>query len=146
MRGNPAFVIWCAAVVVLLVKMHLNSLGQLLSRMRTQVWGSPEDAQRFGKPGATAGVDTGLGDRAARCWRNDLENIPMFLILGLAYVLAGAPATWAGAAFGAFTLARIGHTVFYLRAMQPWRTIAYHLGNAAQVVVIAHLVVLLSQG
>ena len=40
-----------------------------------------------------------------------------------------------------FTVARILHTIFYLNAMQPWRTIAYTVGAIAMLALIIHLFV-----
>lgn len=68
--------------------------------------------------------------RASRAWANDLENIPMFFVLGglcVALGTAGAPTAWL---FGGFTLARMVHTLMYLAGWQPWRTLAYGLGVA----------------
>ena len=40
-----------------------------------------------------------------------------------------------------FTVARILHTLFYLNAMQPWRTIAYTVGALTSFALIIHLFV-----
>jgi uncharacterized MAPEG superfamily protein len=43
----------------------------------------------------------------------------------LVYVLAGGRAAIAAPIFTIFIVARIAHSIVYLRAMQPWRTIAF---------------------
>jgi len=75
-------------------------------------------------------------------WRNDLENIPIFLFLGLIYVLAGGPAGPAAIYFTVFTVARILHTITYLRGMQPWRTISYTVGGLATLALAIHVLIL----
>ena len=66
--------------------------------------------------------------RAAAAWRNDLENIPIFLFLGLIYVTLGCWPEGAYIYFSIFVVARILHTIAYLRGLQPARTIFYALG------------------
>lgn len=144
LREQPAFVYWGATVAALLVKMHLVSLAQLVHRLRTQNWRVPEDARLFGRAGATADPPEGLGRRADNAWRNDLENIPGFLLLGLVFVLAGGPAGWAATWFGTFTVARVAHTIAYLAARQPYRTIAFQVGMLAMTGLLIHVVLLLA--
>jgi uncharacterized MAPEG superfamily protein len=143
LREQPAFVAWAVTAIVLVAKMHLISLAQVVYRVRTNNWRVAEDAAKFGKSGATAVADTGVGERANNAWRNDLENIPGFLILGLAYVLAGAPSAWAIGLFATFVAGRFAHTLFYLAQRQPHRTLSYYVGQIAQVGVVVHLIVLL---
>lgn len=54
--------------------------------------------------------------------------IPAFFAVGLIYVLAGATARGAAAYVWVFTLARMAHTAFYMRNLQPWRAIAFGVG------------------
>ena len=49
-----------------------------------------------------------------RAHLNDLENIPLFWILGLLFVLTNPSSLVASICFRTFTIARIAHTVFYL--------------------------------
>ena len=63
-------------------------------------------------------------------WRNDLENIPIFLFLGLIYVTLGCWPEGAFMYFTIFIIARILHTIAYLNGMQPWRTIFFTFGMA----------------
>ena len=66
--------------------------------------------------------------RAARAWLNDLENIPIFLALGVAYVWVDAAPGMAVWLLLVFTTACYLHTLFYLCGIQPWRTVAYAVG------------------
>jgi len=79
--------------------------------------------------------------RAARAWRNDLENIPIFLILAWIYVAAGLSSTALTVYCAVFAVARILHTIFYLKAIQPWRTIVFTIGSVAMLALIIHLFV-----
>jgi uncharacterized MAPEG superfamily protein len=84
--------------------------------------------------------------RAQQVWLNDLENIPIFIALGLIWLWLGAPAQVAPALFVAFTAARILHTVFYLARLQPWRTLAYTAGLVVLVWMCAAILRLIPAG
>jgi glutathione S-transferase len=136
-----AFRWWLVSLVVLFFKMYANSLVQGVTRSRADAFAWPEDARVFGRGAGPAERDPEMVERASRCWRNDLENIPMYLFLGLGFVLAGGPPWWAALYFTAFTVARVAHTFFYLRGMQPHRTIAYAIGLLVCVALSVHLVI-----
>jgi microsomal prostaglandin-E synthase 1 len=63
--------------------------------------------------------------RILRAHRNAEATIYLFLLLGMVYVLAGGRVGIAVPIFMVFIAARIAHSIVYLRAMQPWRTIAF---------------------
>jgi glutathione S-transferase len=110
-------------VVALFLKMFGLSVYQGLHRIGKRTF---DDAAVFNKP--PAAEELPQVQRAAKAWLNDLENIPIFIGLGTAYVLTGASpgaATWL---FSTFTIARILHTLMYLLCLQPWRTITYAVG------------------
>ena len=69
--------------------------------------------------------------RCRRAHRNDLENIPTFLVLALVAVLVGVPTAGLWICFGAFVVARVAHSIFYLSATQPWRSRSYGIGLLA---------------
>ncbi len=71
-----------------------------------------------------------LPTRALRIQRNDLENIPAFWVIALLYVLSGASAFGTVIYCWTFTLARIAHTLVYIRHIQPARTIFWFIGVA----------------
>jgi uncharacterized MAPEG superfamily protein len=75
--------------------------------------------------------------RIKRLHLNDLENIPIFLVLGLLFVIMGGSQEGAQAYFYTFVIARILHTVVYLAGLQPWRTLTW----AVQVLVMIGLAV-----
>ena len=56
---------------------------------------------------------------------------------GLVYILAGGRAGVAIPIFTVFVVARITHSIVYLRAMQPWRTIAFAASLLAIIALMA---------
>lgn len=112
--------------VLLVWKLMLASNITSGIRMSRKVFANPEDyvAQRMSP--STQG-DAAV-DRSRRAHQNDLENILPFMPLSLLYVLTSPPhALFASLSWG-FLAARVLYTVFYLRGMQPWRSIAFGVG------------------
>ncbi|SDO45112.1 MAPEG family protein [Vreelandella arcis] len=120
---------WYAlATVLLFFKMFAISAYQGVHRIGKLTFKTPEDAALAGQKAAKEELPQ--VQRAARAWLNDLENIPIFLALGVAYILVGASPGLAAWLFPVFTVARYLHTLFYLGGIQPWRTVAYLVGVA----------------
>ncbi len=140
---STAFTYWFICVALLWCKMFANSAVQAIFRVRHRHYPRADDAAFFGKGVEVQSEDLPIVQRASACWRNDLENIPIFLIIGLGFVLADGPAGAALLYFALFTVARIAHTILYLRPTQPWRNLAYQLGNLMTLVVIVHTLMLL---
>ncbi|MBF6571555.1 MAG: MAPEG family protein [Candidatus Binataceae bacterium] len=131
--------IYTITAIILAFKMVAISVAQGRARASTGIFVNPEDAASFG--GKQAPEDAPSVMRAARAWRNDLENIPIFLILAWIYVAAGLSAAAFTVYCVVFTVARIGHTVFYLNSIQPLRTIAFTVGALATLALIVHLLI-----
>jgi glutathione S-transferase len=131
--------LYALTAIVLAFKMSAISVVQGLARTSAKAFVNPEDAATFG--GTVVPQEVAMVQRASKAWMNDLENIPMFLILALVYAIAGLSATSFMVYCVVFTVARILHTIFYLNAMQPWRTIAFSVGALAMVALIIHLFV-----
>jgi uncharacterized MAPEG superfamily protein len=125
--------------VILFFKMFALSIVQALARTGAKSFPNPEDAKVFGAP-APATEELPIVKRAAAAWRNDLENIPIFLFLAMLYVTLGCWPEGAFIYFTIFALARILHTLAYLRAMQPARTISYAIGIAICVTLSVQIV------
>jgi len=131
--------LYALTTIVLALKMAAISVVQGRARTAANSFVNPEDAAMFGGtivPQEVAGVQ-----RAAKAWMNDLENIPIFLILALTYAIAGLSSTAFIVYCVVFTVARILHTIFYLSAVQPWRTIAYTVGALTSLALMIHLFV-----
>ncbi|NMF85257.1 MAPEG family protein [Nodosilinea sp. P-1105] len=138
----PILNLWLLCTIVLAVKMWANALVQAYARFRYRQFVNPEDAslvgQLIGKPRPPATQEHPLAQRAERCWRNDLENIPMFLLVALGYGLLGGSAGWGVVYLGTFAITRTAHTLFYLAGLQPWRFLAYLVGVGATGAIAIH--------
>jgi uncharacterized MAPEG superfamily protein len=123
---NPAFQAYAVCSAILAIKMLLTGNYTSAQRMRTKRFVNEEDAKAF-KGQANAQEHPAVA-HALRIQRNDLENIPLFFIIGLIYVLDGASASAAAVYCWTFTIARLLHWVAYLNHLQPWRAIFYFAG------------------
>ncbi|HEX5754240.1 MAG TPA: MAPEG family protein [Archangium sp.] len=123
----PGFRLYALCAVILVIKMFAVGIYTAMTRSRLKVAMNPEDAARFGaQVTATEHPDV---ERVLRAHRNDLENIPGFLILGLIAVLAGVPVLGLRICFIAYTAARVVYSVAYVKAMQPWRSMSFGIGT-----------------
>jgi uncharacterized MAPEG superfamily protein len=129
--------IYTITAIVLALKMAAISIVQGRARVSAGIFTNPEDAKAFG--GQQASAEAPMVERANKAWRNDLENIPIFLIIAWIYVAAGLSA-------GAFVIycivfmaARIIHTICYLNSIQPGRTVAFTAGALAALALMIHL-------
>ncbi|HUI26413.1 MAG TPA: MAPEG family protein [Candidatus Kryptonia bacterium] len=115
-------------VVYLILVLKMVAVGSYTSvfRIRRGHYATPED---FALQGLTppAAPDEDI-ERARRAHRNDLENILPFFGAAVFYALTQPSLAMARIYFWGFGIARILHTVFYLRRMQPHRTIAFTVG------------------
>lgn len=122
----PALPAFAWALFALFAKTSLTSVLQVVSRARAGVFPIPEDARLM--RGQNAPSEAPFVQRCANVWRNDTENLPLFLALALAYVLLGASAASAQWLFGAYVLIRYAHTAVFLLGLQPWRALLYLSG------------------
>jgi uncharacterized MAPEG superfamily protein len=129
--------IYALTTIILALKMAAVSVVQGRARTNAGAFTNPEDAKAFG--GKEVVEEAPKVRRAARAWLNDLENIPLFLILAWVYVAAGLSTRTFAIICVVFVLARIIHTIAYLNALQPWRTIGYIIGSIATVTLIIDL-------
>lgn len=123
----PALHVW--AVVALLLVLKMVALGVYTSalRIRRKVFATPEDytLQNMAPVGAS---DEDV-ERVRRAHRNDLENVLPFLVVSFVYVLTGPSLGAARVYLWGYLAARTLHSVFYVRSMQPHRTIAFSVGG-----------------
>jgi|SRR5579862_1867698 len=118
---------YALTTVILFFKMFANSIVQGVGRLNSRTFVTPEDAQFFAHS-PPAPDEVPIVKRGAMVWRNDLENIPIFLLLGLIYVTLGCWPEGAFIYFTIFVVARILHTIAFLNGWQPWRTIFFTIG------------------
>eukprot|EP00058_Branchiostoma_floridae_P010166 XP_002595654.1 hypothetical protein BRAFLDRAFT_260006 [Branchiostoma floridae] len=123
---NPVFAAYAAYSSVVLLKMFGVVGYTTITRFRVGVFANPEDIK--GNKGAKVRLDNADVERVRRLHRNDLENIPAFLAVGLLYVLTGPSSGVALWHFRVFTAARCLHTVAYLAGVQPWRVLCFLTG------------------
>jgi len=131
---------YALSAVALFLKMFSTSAVQALGRLKSNAFVNPEDARFYGKTEPVA-EETAIVRRAQAVWRNDLENIPIFLFLALVYLIARCWPMGAAIYFSIFVIARIFHSIFYFKAMQPWRNYSYDIGIVICFVLSAHIVV-----
>lgn len=123
---NNLLAAYALCVLVLFLKMLAISCYQGYFRVRYRAFTNPEDARFLGREGNAQELPPVI--RAAKAWVNDLENIPLFFVLGglcVALETVHGMTLWL---FYGFTVARVAHTVMYLGGRQPWRTVAYGVG------------------
>jgi glutathione S-transferase len=130
---------YAITAIVLALKMSAISVVQGRARVAAGIFVNPEDARTFHANQATE--EAPAVQRAARAWLNDLENIPIFLILCWIYVAAGLSSTAFAVYCVVFILARIAHTICYLNSIQPFRTISYTVGALTTLALMVHLFV-----
>jgi prostaglandin-E synthase 1 len=99
---------------------------------------NPEDGVQYDTP--VGDVDPPEVARVLRAHRNSQAMTVPFLILGLVFVLAGGGTLFAAIIFGVFTIARIWHSIVYLRGKQPWRTTAFVVSLLALLVLMLDIV------
>ena len=135
----PAFAPLVIFTVLLALKMGAVAFVTSNERRKAKVVVNPEDVGV--NPGSHAASDEAPATlRAKRAHLNDVENIPVFLVLALLFTLTGCSATAGWVYFGVYFAARTLHTIFYLRAAQPWRTAMFVVGQLTQLGIIVQLV------
>jgi uncharacterized MAPEG superfamily protein len=128
--ANPALRTYALCTAILALKMLFSAVYTGTRRQKHQGYINTEDAHVFGAGGAAAGlVEAPQVAHALRIQRNDIESIPIFFAVGLAYVLTGASPFGATVYFWTYTLARIGHTIAYTLQVQPYRALCWGLGS-----------------
>jgi microsomal prostaglandin-E synthase 1 len=141
---KPTFVVYAITALVLCANLLFlwGYSGAVRGKTKTAI--NPEDSARFGAP--LKDTDPPEVARVLRAHANAQASIYPFLFLGLIFVLAGGSAGTAKIIFGIFTGARILHSVVYLTAKQPWRTILFIVGGLAILALMVANVSLLVQG
>ena len=121
--ANPAFFVYVFTCLVLSLNLLVLWVASGAIRAQGGVAVNPEDGARYGAP--VSEFDPPAVARLLRAHRNAEATIYPFLMLGLVYVLAGGEAWFAVPVFAIFIVARIAHSIVHVKAMQPWRTVAF---------------------
>jgi glutathione S-transferase len=130
-----AWKLWALSVLALAGKMLVLAALTSRQRLRARVFASPEDYAMQRLP-VNAERDADI-ERYRRAHRNDLENILPFFVVGAIYAATQPSALGAWLCLPGFAVARVLHTVLYLRAAMPHRTLAYAYGYFATLWMIA---------
>ncbi len=135
----PGFTALAICSVLLVLKMGAVAFATANVRRRSGVVVNPEDASV--NPGSQVEAEEAPATlRAKRVHLNDVENIPVFLVLATIFTLSGASALAAWCYFGTYVVVRTLHTICYFRGIQPWRTIAFGVGQLVQLGIMVQLV------
>ena len=135
---NPAFRAYALFAALLCLNLFGLWLYSGLARNRTRTLINPEDAALL-KGRSPVERDPPEVARVLRAHANAMANILPFLVLGFLYVVLGASRTGAVIYFGVFTLARYVHSVAYVAALQPWRTVSFLVGLLASIGLIVQV-------
>lgn len=130
---------WFALTYLLLV-LKMMAVGWVTSlyRVRYRVFATPEDYALQGlSPASVPETQREQIERTRRAHQNDLENILPFFAVGFFYALTQPEPAVAKVLYSTFLVARVLHSVFYLAALQPWRSLAFLLGQLAMLVMLA---------
>ena len=122
-----AFKLYAICSCILALNLMVLSGMTGAARGKNKSPGNPEDA---GKPrDAERSPDHPAVVRVTRAHWNALENIPIFWAVALIYTLLGASPLGAKVYFITFAAARVLHSFFHVKAIQPFRSIAYGIGS-----------------
>lgn len=131
---NPVFVVYVVAAAIMVLKIMLQG-WVTVARMMANDAGlvSPEDLKagpvnRNPRPEQLAHNED--VERSRRIHRNDLENIPAFLVVGLLFVAVAPPLAAAQWLMFGFATARLLHTLAYSTAQRhEVRATFYSVGS-----------------
>ena len=147
---NPVFVTYAIAASLMVLKIMLQG-WVTVARMMSNSGGfvNPEDANAGpANPKPHAGqLDLNDDvDRSRRIHRNDLENIPAFLAIGLLFVLIDPPLAAAQWLMYGFVVARLLHTAAYSTAQShEVRATFYSVGSLIVIAMAVWVLVVAAQ-
>jgi prostaglandin-E synthase 1 len=130
-----AYVLTCVVLCLNLLTLWVSS-GAIRAKGGTAI--NPEDGSRYGVP--VSEIDPPAVARLLRAHRNAEATIYPFLLLGLLYVFAGGRAAIAIPIFTVFVVARIVHSIVYLKALQPWRSISFAVSLLAIIILMGAVI------
>lgn len=136
--SNAVFVAYAVVSLILTANLLALWVGSGAMRASGGVAINPEDGARYKVP--VSETDPPAVARFLRAHRNAAATIYPFLLLGLVYMLAGGTAAVAIPIFAVFVLARLTHSIVYLRGLQPWRTIAFATSLLATLALMAAII------
>jgi microsomal prostaglandin-E synthase 1 len=136
--ANPSFDVYALTCVILCINLLFLWAYSGSTRAKGGIAINAEDAERFGAK--LEPVDRPEVARVLRAHANAQATIYPFLFLGLVFVFAGGSAGFAKVDFGVFVVARIAHSLAYLRGKQPWRTLSFAASGLAIIALMGDII------
>ncbi|MCY1161891.1 MAPEG family protein [compost metagenome] len=133
--------VYALCSILLFIKMFAISCYQGFYRIKNKAFKNIEDA-RFVKVVAHS-QELPQVIRANQAWLNDLENIPVFWVLGGLCIILNTSYELTMWLFYIFTIARVVHTITYLGGIQPWRTVSYTIGVICLFIMVIKVVIII---
>jgi glutathione S-transferase len=143
---NPVFVTYMIAAAIMILKI-MGQGWMTVYRMLKSNSGlvSQEDLQvgLINKDPSPDQLDVNdYVDRSRRMHRNDLENIPAFLVCGLIFVAVGPSQLLANILLYGFVIARLAHTLAYAsKQSHEVRATLYTIGSLAVIIMAVYVLV-----
>lgn len=141
---NPVFVTYMIASAIMIMKIMGQGWMTVYRMLKIDGgYASPEDLQPGlinQKPRPDQLELNDYVDRSRRIHRNDLENIPAFLVCGLLFVAAGPSYLLANILMYSFVGTRLIHTLAYTTAQShEVRASLYTIGSVVVIVMAAYV-------
>jgi uncharacterized MAPEG superfamily protein len=137
--NHSLLLVYTITCIILCLNLMTLWIGSGATRAKGGVAINPEDGKRYNVP--VSEIDPPKVARILRAHRNAEAAIFPFLSLALLYILLGGKSAVAIPIFAIFVAARIAHSIFYLRANQPGRTISFAVSLLAIVTLLAMVLV-----
>ena len=141
---NPVFATYMIAAALMVLKIMGQGWMTVYRMLKAHSgWASPEDLRpglinRAPDPAQLELND--YVDRSRRMHRNDLENIPAFLAIGLLFVIAEPSLALAQGLIYGFVAARLAHAVAYATARShEVRATFYTIGSVIVIVMALYV-------
>jgi glutathione S-transferase len=117
---DPLFRVYAIAASIMVIKMALQAWITVFRMMRVKGgFRSPEDAKRSpfnANPIGDQLAPNEYVERSRRIHLNDCENVPLFLAVGLLFVIAGPPLWVAEVVLYGYVITRVLHFLAYITA------------------------------
>ncbi len=130
--------VYAITSVLLFLKLLSTAVVQGFVRIKTKTFRHFEDAAFFTRT-SPSDMDHPVAITASNIFRNDLENIPIFLFLLIGYIQLDCWEEGSAIYSTLFVFSRILHAIFYFIPRQPWRNISYDLGIASMFALSGHI-------
>ncbi|MCI2399275.1 MAPEG family protein [Aliiroseovarius subalbicans] len=141
---NAVFEVYVIAAALAVLKLMLQGWMTVYRMLKANSgWASPEDLRPglINRAPNEAQLEVNeFVDRSRRMHRNDLENIPGFLIAGLLFVVVNPILLHAQVLMYGFVLARLAHFAAYVsKQSHEVRAIFYTIGSMIVIYMAAHV-------